>query len=73
MRKKKYDRPVLCGTVAPDKKTISVWCPHCQSIHMHGWDGEVSHRVAHCVTKEGDAALPRGYYVAPMPKIKRLD
>jgi hypothetical protein len=45
-------------------RCVEFWCQHCKCKHSHGFphdNEEVGHRVAHCHSKAGRDAYPRGY------------
>lgn len=54
-----------------ETRTVRFFCPHCRRWHSHGWpydaEGDVGHRVEHCITEAGKAAHPRGYVLVARP------
>jgi len=65
---KKY---VLQCFLTDNKQQVKLWCPYCNEYHIHGvdrnlLDGNLSHRIAHCVN-ENSPFKHDGYYLEMIP------
>ena len=72
MNHKKENIPMLIGFIVGNKHpTIHVWCPYCQTLHIHGATEDVysrkgGHRIAHCFAKDSPFKKS-SYYIKVMP------
>lgn len=61
------DPPIALAALSSDGVTVSIKCPYCGKRHTHGASGVttngLSHRLSHCVRRDGSVIENRGYYL----------